>query len=131
MVPRRVMPSKSLSEHIQIARGSIVMANKRGDKGQPCLVSLWRGKGGDSVSFVCTEALGEEYKGWTQRIKMLSKPNLSITSKGNLHFTRIECLLRVERYYHLRSPGARQVNNVQQSPSVVVGLYTWHKACMV
>ncbi len=62
IVSERVIPSKPFYECSQKARGSITMANRRGDKGQPCLVPLLRGKGGDSVSFVCTEAMGEEYK---------------------------------------------------------------------
>lgn len=40
VVSKQVMPSKPFSERSQIVRGSIAMANKRGDKGQPCLVPL-------------------------------------------------------------------------------------------
>ena len=82
VVPRREMPWKSFSDRSQIAKGSIAMANKRGDNGHPCLVPLWRRKGGDSISFVCTDALGEEYKSFTQTIKFSSKPGLEMRLKS-------------------------------------------------
>lgn len=61
----------------KMARGSIATANKKGDKGQPCLVPLYNGKYCKLVLFVIMEQKGNTYKSFTQVRKFGPTPNLS------------------------------------------------------
>lgn len=82
-----VMPLKPSSARSQMARGSIAMANRSGDRGQPCLVPLQSEKGGYNMPLVWTDAVGDEYNNLTHRIKFPPRPNLSIASYRYPHST--------------------------------------------
>lgn len=53
------IPLTKGEERMSIAFGSMVSAKSAGDNGQPCLVPLWRQKGGERVEPVRTLALDD------------------------------------------------------------------------
>lgn len=63
-------------ERIAIARGSITIANIRGESGQPCLVPLAILIGSTWYPCRFTVASGEEYSAFSVPRKFLPKPHL-------------------------------------------------------
>ncbi len=60
------MPEIQPSPQSAMARGSIARANRRGLRGQPCLLDRWSGKYSDWLLLVLTKAKGVEYNNLTQ-----------------------------------------------------------------
>lgn len=62
-----------------IAKGSIANAKSSGESGQPCLVSLFKGKFEEAIRFTQTEDVGVEYKSLIQDMNLLPKQNVCNT----------------------------------------------------
>ena len=69
------------------SRGSIKMANNKGESGHPCLVPLCNSKLGDVSPLVMTVAIGELYSVLIQLINVSPNPNISNVANRNVQFT--------------------------------------------
>ncbi len=65
--------------HVGSGSKSIAIANKSGERGQPCLVPLCKLKQSDVTLLVRTEALGAAYTIFIQEINVEPNPNFSKT----------------------------------------------------
>ncbi len=69
------VPIPSISFSCCMARGSVSIANKRGESGQPCLVLQWSGKYLDWVELDQTRAVGALYRTFIQDMNFCPNRN--------------------------------------------------------
>lgn len=85
-------PATSGEERMRHARGSMAIANKSGDRGQPCLVPLCNAKESDSRPFARILAVGALYSRRTHDLKTGPNPILSSTAQRNDYSTLSKAL---------------------------------------